>query len=325
MSHEIEIKNGVASFAAYGETAWHGLGKYFTERMTAEKAIIESGMDFTVVLQKIRTSTGIIIPDRFATVRTDLKKVLGVVGDRYEIIQNKDVFGFFDPIIDKEEAIYETAGVLFDGKKIFLTAKLPSDISVRGDKIDQYILLTSSHDGSGPIIAGFTPIRVVCNNTLTAALPGLKNRVTIRHTANAKTRIADAHRVMGLCSTYMEGLKLEFDKMAKAKITDKKLKDFVLSVLIPKKETLTKEELEKGYSSRAVNLCDEIVHFAKTHETQTTDASKGTVFGAYNAISGYFNYTKEYESADDRMQDFMFNGMSNRISLAFDLCRGMVN
>src|SRR5438046_2382619 len=181
MAHNLETKDGKTSFVAVGEVAWHGLGTYVEKAMKAEEAIKLGGLDFQVEKRPIQVAGGKTIPNFFANVRTDTKDVLGVVSKDYQIVQNHEAFEFFDQIVDSGEAIYHTAGVLGIGERIFVTAKLPEDILVRGEQVENYLLLTSGHNGRSPIQAGFTSIRVVCNNTLTAALSGLQNKVTIMH------------------------------------------------------------------------------------------------------------------------------------------------
>ena len=205
MAHNLEIRDGKASFVAKGEKAWHGLGTYVNEAMTSEQVVELANLNYEVAKTPIyinppvndgEESTNVEIPNIYATYRLDTKAPLGLVSERYEIVQNKDAFLFFDPIIDRGEAIYETAGVLGVGERVFITAKLPEDILVAGEKVEQYLLITNGHDGKNAVRVGFTPIRVVCNNTLTAALNDLKNSYTIFHFNNPQERLKEAHKVM---------------------------------------------------------------------------------------------------------------------------------
>ena len=139
----------------------------------------------------------------FATVRTDTAQILGVVGSKYEIVQNRTAFSFFDSLVQDGSGIkYETAGALGNGERIFITAKLPDILRIgRNDDIEQYIFLTTSHDGSGSIMAAFTPVRIVCNNTLNAALRNHSNAVYIKHTANAEEKLKEAARIISISQT----------------------------------------------------------------------------------------------------------------------------
>ncbi len=194
------------SFFSVQEKAWHGLGQIVTDYPTSAEAISYAGLDYTVEKRALTTNAlvndlsdlnagiavpKIEVPNFFATVRNDNNAVLGVVGKDYEVVQNADAFQFFDAIVGDGNGIkYETAGALGKGERIFITAKLPDFIKVgKQDLIEQYLFLTTSHDGFGSITAAFTPTRIVCNNTLNAAMRNYSNGIKIRHTASANDRL----------------------------------------------------------------------------------------------------------------------------------------
>ena len=220
MAHMLNFnkRTGTWSFASNSEKAWHGLGQVVNGAMTAEEAIKNANLDYEVDKTNVYFNCGTDcmseIDGYFATYRKDTNDYLGMVKSRYEIVQNRDAFGFFDAIIDSGEAIFETAGALGNGERIFLVAKLPDDFEIAGEKIEKYIMLTNSHDGSSSVIAGMTNIRVVCNNTLQAALKGLENKVSIDHVSGAKNKLKEAHRVMGIASKYSGDDKDIFNQMA---------------------------------------------------------------------------------------------------------------
>jgi phage/plasmid-like protein (TIGR03299 family) len=221
MAHLINFneRKGTHSFASNSEKAWHGLGQVVDKAMTASEAIEQANLDYevekTTIHARIPQEDGVTLyqpfEDKFATFRKDTHDTLGIVGGRYEIVQNKDAFGFFDAIIDSGEAIFETAGALGKGERIFVTAKLPEDMLVAGEECNKYIILTNSHDGTSSIIAGFTSVRVVCNNTLQAALRDLTNKVLIQHRVGAKERLAEAYKVMNIGSKYMNEVQEVFN------------------------------------------------------------------------------------------------------------------
>lgn len=331
MAHNLEIRDGQASFVAKGEKAWHGLGTYVENAMTAEECMKLARMDWEVEKRPLFVEepdesddedvTFSEITGWSAATRSDTGDVLSIVTDSYQIVQNRECFNFFDSIIDRGEAIYETAGVLGKGERIFLTAKLPSDIVVKGDVdvVNNYILLTNSHDGTSALQAGFTSIRVVCNNTLTAALNGgMKNAIKLRHTTNIKQMLSEAAEVMGIASQYTQDLNQYFNQMAKVKINDKQLRSYIEKVMNPRAEQLTKAEKEE-FSKQFVKTVDSVMEFALTNDTQTTKATKGTVWGAYNAISGYYGHVKDHKSATARMNDIVFGQGDQRIKQAFTL------
>jgi phage/plasmid-like protein (TIGR03299 family) len=171
----------------------------------------------TTVSRKVKT-----VPNTYATVRNDTGDILGVVGSRYQPIQNREAFSFFDALVGSDEAMYHTAGVLGKGERIWIMAKLPNYIQVgKKDIVDKYLLLiNSSHDGSTVVRAKLTPIRVVCNNTLSVALSGTEQEVRVRHTANAVQNSKKLTKLLGLTNIlYYEQFDSIFNRMALRKDT----------------------------------------------------------------------------------------------------------
>jgi phage/plasmid-like protein (TIGR03299 family) len=316
MAHNLNFnkKTGTWSFASHSEKAWHGLGQIVEKAMTAEEAIKLANLDYGVDKTTVSFEVGdekLPIEGYYATYRTDNNQYLGMVKSRYEIVQNTEAFGFFDSIIDEGEAIFETAGVIGNGERIFVTAKLPDDMEVGGEKIQKYIMLMNSHDGSSSIVAGLTNIRVVCNNTLQAALRGLDNKVSIDHVSGAQNKLKEAHRVMGIASKYNQEVSDIFNRMVDYKMNPLQYDEFFFNILKPEyKKVMTSEE-EKEMSTRLKNMINATTEFAFTHPTQTTEASNGTLWGAYNAISGYYNYIKDYPSAESKFTS-QFLGAANQ-------------
>lgn len=328
MAHLINFdeRKSTYSFASNAEKAWHGLGQVVDKAMTASEAIELANLDYevekTTIHAKINSADSEMtlwqpFEDKFATYRKDTSEPLGIVGSRYEIVQNKDAFAFFDAIVDSGEAIFETAGALGKGERIFVTAKLPQDLLVKGEECNKYIILTNSHDGTSSIVAGFTTIRVVCNNTLQAAMRGLTNKVYIEHRTGAKERLSEAYKVMGIASKYMSEVDEIFNQMAKTEISDAQLQKYITDVMTPEYKALKSEEEQEKVSTRFKNQVISIYDFALSHPTQQTDAARGTVWGAYNAISGYYNYIQKYKNDEQKFTSQMFGNANNKIQKAF--------
>jgi len=215
---------------------------------------------------------------------------------------------------------------LGNGERIFITAKLPDYIRVgNGDDItEKYIFLTTSHDGSGSITAAFTPVRIVCQNTLNASLKNMSNVVRIRHTAGAKQRLEDAHKVMGLANKLSTELESTFNHWAKIKVGDDAMKKLIQLALCPNKETL--KHLQKGnfddLSTVFKNTVDDAFAYAMISESQQTDTTKGTLFGAYNAVTGYFQNVRNYKDNEAKLQSIVLGGTAQlKSQKAFDLCK----
>jgi phage/plasmid-like protein (TIGR03299 family) len=325
MAHLINFdsRKGTHSFVSHAEKAWHGLGQIVDKAMTAEEAINLANLDYEVYKTTIHPSVdgtpnnSEAIQDKFAIMRQDNNAYLGLVGSRYEIVQNRDAFGFFDAIIDSGEAIFETAGALGKGERIFVTAKLPTDMLVGGEVCKKYIVLTNSHDGSSSIIAGLTTTRVVCNNTLQAALGNMSNKVSIQHRSGAKDKLAEAHKVMNIASSYMAEVEQIFNQMTEVKVDDGQLRKYITEVMKPAKVVAQTQSEQEAISARFKNQVDSIYEFALTHPTQLTDAAKGTLWGAYNSISGYYNYIAKFRTDEDKFKSQMFGNGNVRINKGF--------
>lgn len=342
MAHNLSYnsKTDRHSFFSVTQKAWHGLGTIIENYPTSSEAIRYAGLDYTVEKRNLFTygddttpeteddeivmEWKVDVPNYFATVRSDTNEVLGVVGRDYEVVQNVDAFSFFDSIVGgKDGILYETAGALGKGERIFITAKLPEYIKVgRNDLIEQFLFLTTSHDGFGSITASFTPIRIVCQNTLNAALQHQTGAIKIRHTANAHERLKQAHKLLGITNQLGAEMEQIFNQWAKVKITDKQVKKLVQMAMAPNKETL--ENLKKGrvdeFSSVFTNTVDKVLEYGQTNHTQQMETTKGTLFGAYNSVTGYFQNVKNYKTDETKFSSIMSGGALGKAQATFDLC-----
>jgi phage/plasmid-like protein (TIGR03299 family) len=328
MGHNLNFnaRKGTYSFASHSEKAWHGLGTIVDKAMTSQEAIELANLDYEVAKSEVSYADAegnvSFAKGHFATYRTDTNGFLGMVKSRYEIVQNRDAFGFFDAIIDSGEAIFETAGVLGNGERIFLCAKLPDDFMVGNEKIEKYIMLTNSHDGTSSIIAGLTNIRVVCNNTLQASLRGLENKVSIDHVGGAKNKLKEASRVMGIASKYSLEVGEIFNRMVDHKMNEEQYRNFFEGIF---KADYKQVENEKEASTRLKNMVEATTQFALTHPTQTTAETNGTLWGAYNTVSGYYNYIKDFNNAEDKFRSQLFGQGNTKMLKAFSEANYLIN
>ena len=230
MAHEIHIDNGKASMMYVGEKPWHGLGTKLDKPATAEEAFKAANLDWQVVKQPLYAKVGDktrLVPDKFMVVPenkwgTSDCPIFGIVGRGYTPLQDWDAFGFFDNIVGKGAAIYHTAGALGKGERIWILAKLPSYIKVIGDDItEKYLLLSNSHDGKASVQIKFTPVRVVCQNTLTMAL---RDGPTLRvsHTKDLHKRLKQAEHLLGVIHSHYDNIEKIFKKMAQVRMNDKR-------------------------------------------------------------------------------------------------------
>jgi phage/plasmid-like protein (TIGR03299 family) len=337
MAHNLNFANGKASFmnANTVEKAWHGLGQQLDRPATSQEAIQMANLDFEVrkapVKVTLATETGSEtkeVPAKFATYRTDTNTPFGVVGSRYEIVQNSEAFSFFDAIVGEGEAIYETAGALGNGETIFISAKLPGHIAVKNkDEIEKYLLLVMAHDGSRSIQAMFTPVRAVCANTVAAALRNCSSRIAIRHTKSAKYNLEQAHKIMGITNQLAGELGHIFNDMASHKLNDKEVARYIDNLFLTREEMA---RLAKGdfrtdvISSRKANEINAIQKYYFTGVGQDMETCKGTLFGAYNAVTGYFQNTKSYKDKEHKMKSLVLGTDSEMSVKALTLASTLI-
>ncbi len=333
MAHNLNFnsRTGNYSFFSVQEKAWHRLGKIVQDYPTSAEALKFAGLDYEVLKEPnthiLPSGNSVVSNNSFFTYRSDNEAILGdKVGKDYHIVQNREAFNFFDSIVGNGEGImYETAGALGNGERIFITAKLPGYIRVgNGDDVtEKYIFLTTSHDGSGSITAAFTPIRIVCQNTLNASLRNMSNVVRIKHTSGATDRFAEAHKIMGLANTLTDQLEGIFNHWTSVKVTDQEVKKLIQLALCPNKETydLLKKGAEDELSTIFKNTVESAFAYAMMSDTQQMETTKGTLFGAYNAVTGYYQNVRSYKDDEAKLQSIVLGGTAqSNGQKAFELC-----
>ena len=222
------------------ETPWHGLGTRVMEAPSSKEALGLAGLDWKVVQEPVYTQAEELIEGYKANVRDTDRKVLGVVTNRYRIIQNEEAFGFTDALLG-EGVRYETAGSLQGGRKVWLLARLPHEYIISGERISPYLVFSNAHDGSGAVRVALTPIRVVCNNTLNLALSTAKRSWSMMHTGNVQEKLEEAKDTLFRAENYMDSLGKEFDELRKKKLTDKQVMDYI-EILLPMEDNTTPQQ-----------------------------------------------------------------------------------
>jgi phage/plasmid-like protein (TIGR03299 family) len=230
-----EMAANVETMFSVREKPWHGLGTIVKEAPTSADAIRLAGLDWSVVQEPIYTNFNRVVDGYRANVRSSDRKVLGVVSDRYKVVQNVDAFSFTDELLGKGVR-YETAGSLQEGKKVWLLARLPREYIIAGERISPYLVFSNTHDGSGSVKVAITPVRVVCNNTLNLALGTAKRSFSMIHTGNIQDKIQEAKDTLFLAEEYMDCLGVEFERLRRQKITDAQVKEYIESLLPMEKD-----------------------------------------------------------------------------------------
>ena len=213
------------------ETPWHGLGTRVIEAPGSEEALELAGLNWRVRQEPIYTDNNLLIPGYKANVRDLDDKVLGVVTDRYKVVQNDEAFAFTDGLLG-EGVRYETAGALLDGRKVWILARMPREFIINGEQISPYLVFSNTHDGSGAIKVAVTPIRVVCNNTLNLALSTAKRSWSMVHTGDVQGKMEEAKQTLFMAEKYMSRLGREFETLRKIELTDRQVMDYI-KLLLP--------------------------------------------------------------------------------------------
>jgi len=319
MAHELATVNGRTAMMYVGEVPWHGTGSKLDTPATAQEAIAAAGLDYDVTLSDLTTTDGIPIPSRKAVVRTDTNDVLGVVGNSYVPVQNRQAFGFLDAIAADGGIRYHTAGALRRGERIWLLGKLSGQIRVKGsdDLTEKYLLLSNSHDGSSALRVFFTPIRCVCANTLAMADRGGKGEgIAIRHQGNLPAKVREAQEVLGLARRYYDDLEIRLDFLAGHQPTAAQLARY-FEALYP--------DPADGSNSRARNVRDSLYNLFERGKGQEMPAIRHTTWAAFNAVTEFVDHHRstrgrtEHERSSNRLDSAWFGSGSKLKQHAFRL------
>jgi phage/plasmid-like protein (TIGR03299 family) len=322
MAHEIAMVDGKASMMYTGETPWHGLGTRLDDPATAAEAIQAAGLDYDVELAPLCTRDGIPVPQRKAVIRNDTQEALGVVGNNYVPIQNRHCFNFLDAVV-ADGLRYHTAGALGRGERAWMLAKLPDVLRVGStdDIVDRFLLLSNAHDGTASLRCFFSPIRVVCANTLTLAHKnGRGDGIAIRHVGDLAGKVRQAQEVLGLARRFYDSLQDQIDVLAGHYPTSAQLTGYF--------ESLYPDPAE-GSNSRARGVREGLFRLFERGMGQDVPGVRHTTWAAYNAVTQYIDHGRSSRGSDpeerssNRLASIWFGSGAQLKSRAFDLALQM--
>lgn len=286
MAHMVE------SLMLLKNPAWHGLGTIIQDAPDSATALKVAGLDWEIIQEEMSIiSNGQKVDGFVANRRATDGRIMGVVTPDYKVVQNKDAFAFVDNILQMQDAhvTFESAGSLYEGKRVFLLAHLPPQL-ILGDEIVPYLFFTNGHDGKHGIMCGLTPTRIVCANTLTMAINGVKISWKTKHTTNIETRQRDAIQTLNLATQYMGKMEEEAEKMEQTLMTATRF-DAILNEVFPLDEKAT--DRVKNNNAALKNKLTDIY-------CTTDDLKKfrGTAWGVYNAFGDFCSHIEPLRKTD---------------------------
>ena len=323
MAHELATTDGRTAMMYAGEIPWHGLGTRLDEPATAQEAITAAGLDYLAKLQAIQTVDGTPIPQRKAVVRSDSGGILGVVGNSYVPVQNHQAFGFLDAVVADGGLRYHTAGALGAGERVWMLAKLPDEIRVKNsdDITEKFLLLSNSHDGSSSLRVYFTPIRVVCSNTLAiAASNGRGQGVSIIHKGDLSAKVRQAQEVLGLAKQFYEGVEFQINRLASHYPSLRQLEEYFREVY---------PDAPEGESSRTKNVRQEMLRLFEHGIGHDMPEIRHSTWTALNAVTEYVDYYRSTRGttvsarASNRLESAWFGSGARLKERAWELALKM--
>jgi phage/plasmid-like protein (TIGR03299 family) len=323
----IDESAGRAACFTAGEPAWYGLGVNVANAVTAKQAIILAHLDWTVEkwpLRAVKQSFDVPVDGWIATVRTDTRAALGHVSAQYQVLQNVDAFSFMYEAIQQGAAMWETAGALNDGRRVWMLARIPKSVkAMHGDEINPYALLCMGHDGSLAVHIMATTVRVVCNNTLNLAFSKSEGReLVIRHSQSLKGKMELAKQHLGLITAKAGQFEQQAQALARVAMKGPQVAAYVEQFFPTKvKPNFTDGAALLQSIGNGKQVRDLLAgHYAETERIAKrnlgifeqiitnfeNDPARGTAWGAYNAVSEYVDHQKNYASPDSRLNSAWF-------------------
>ena len=314
MAHNITEKD---SLAYAGETPWHGIGKSLVGLATPVDMLREAGLEWQVqtMMLYINDIGYRAVPDFVGIQRADTGDILGVASNGYKVLQNSQAFDIVDALVAEGGAVVEVAGSIREGRMAWALSRLPGEFEVvKGDTVRPYFLLAWGHDGKHGVAGVLTPVRVVCNNTLTAALGKKWSRtaqIYFRHFGDLKVRIAEAHKALGIVKTQVETTKIAYQSLAAHRMGQADLVEY-FSDLFPS-PTASRDETPDAFERRMDSwrgLQNDLVHLYWQGAGNDTATVSGTAWAAYNAVTEYLDHDyptlKSGEISVTRQQSVLF-------------------
>lgn len=320
MAHELNFENGEASLMYVGELPWHGLGtRLETAPGTAQEAITAAHLDWEVELKSVYAGgKGMFynVPSRQAVVRADKWgqedcPVYGLVGSEYVPLQNRDAFTFFDPVVGSGAVSYETAGSLGQGERVWVLAKVKGakgEFAIKGkDVVQKYLLLSNGHDGRTAVQVRFTPIRVVCQNTLSFAFSMGRDLLKIYHDPQMHLRLEHAQEKVKEILGYYDDVEKRFQEFATFEMSKSRIDRYVLGVFPePTRKRGQSDRSFEETQARVAELRSDSVRLFEEGKGNQEPGIRGTLWTAYNGVTELVDHHSRFTTPWQRMNSICF-------------------
>lgn len=311
MAHEVE------NMLYVGEAPWHKLGRRFEMPPSLEEALVAAGLDWTVSTEPLFSGAKELV-DAKLTRRSSDNSILGVVGPQYTPLQNTEAFEFFRPFLDEKAAAIETAGSLRDGKRVWILAKINRDpMVIKGnDVVDKFVLLSNSHDGTLAVRVGFTPIRVVCNNTLSMSINSKASQlIRVKHTKNVAQNLENIQEIMNMADAEFQATAEQYRFLTSKEINHKDLEKYVKIVFNSSAKLAEVNGDLTALSNK--RILESVVPLFEKGRGNDMKEIRGTYWAAYNAVNEYLQYERGEENAG-RMDSMWFGDSAAKNKRALD-------
>ncbi|MBR2843003.1 MAG: DUF932 domain-containing protein [Lachnospiraceae bacterium] len=307
MAHEVE------TMFYTRERPWHGLGVRVTEAPNSENALRLAGLDWDIIQHPIYAD-GQKVEGYQANVRNTDGKVLGVVTNRYQVIQNKEAFAFTDALLG-EGVKYETAGSLLGGRRVWLLARMPREYIIGGERISPFLVFTNTHDGSGAVRVAVTPIRVVCSNTLNLALSQAKRSWSMIHTGNVNEKLNDARNTLFLAEEYMDGIGEAISSLQEKALGENLVNKFI-ELLLPVEDGATSQQRKN-----VLRLRDDLAK--RYYDAPDLRNLGNTAYRFINAVSDHATHSEPLRRTPQYRENLFIRTMDGHpmIDKAYQLVR----
>lgn len=313
---------------------WGHIQNDFSAIKELDEILIKAGIAFYVDKAPVTFTPNLInddiipcsqeVPDFYVTYRTDTNHPFGVVGSKYEIVQNYEAFRFIEQLFEEEDIVYENAGVLDKGSRMFVVVRIPDNIILgEGDQIEKYLMFTTTHDGSGSITIILLGVRLYCSNMIQRVIRNANSKFIIRHTKKAEERLETARKLLDAQKVYFSILEKDLLLLKQINITDGDIDDAIANIFLSSLQY-------EAYKVEKFDLYDNDILSSKRKSMLLTvrdsiyyalgqDVYTWTALWLYNGITSYFQHSKQYKNEDARFTAIVDDSYGKKIDDYFNL------